>query len=219
MPVESSEGWADGGDAGDEDWLDDVIWPAEDDQGIPWAGAVGPPGAGWPGDHGQQSHGRTGRLPGTGGRSGKRGGPLASLVAVAVLAAGAGAGLAIAVTGPSGTPAAATSPSPGRASGVLPGGPAGGVPGGTSGVPGGGQPAQIFVIGTVTAVSATSITIGGNGPPVTAAVTGSTRVTGRVSSIAGIKVGDRVSAQVSQSGGRMTATAIQYPAQQGGGVP
>lgn len=129
MPVEPSDGWADGGDADDQDWPGGVIWPAETDQDIP-----------------------------------------------------------------------------GRASGEMPGG-----------GPGGGQASQMLVMGTVTAVSATSITIGGNGPSVTAAVTGSTRVTGRVGSIGGIKVGDQVSAQLTQSGGRVVATAIQYPAQQGGG--
>jgi hypothetical protein len=37
-----------------------------------------------------------------------------------------------------------------------------------------------------------------------------------VHSISGIKVGDQVSAQLTSSGGRTTATAIQYPAQQAG---
>jgi hypothetical protein len=46
VPLESSEDWSDGGDAGTEDWHDDVIWPAETDQGVPWADAVGPPAAG-----------------------------------------------------------------------------------------------------------------------------------------------------------------------------
>ena len=200
MPLEPPQGWPDGEDAGDDDWHDDVIWPAATGPGIPWAGAVGPPHAG------RQ------------GRPGRPRGPLASLIVVAVLAAGAGAGLTIALTGQSGTPAAATStPGPGRTSGQVPGGASGGVPGGA---PGGGQAGQMLVIGTVTAVSPTSITIGGAGPSVIAAVTGSTRVTGRVHSISGIKVGDQVSAQLTQSGGRVTAVAIQYPAQQpGGGLP
>jgi hypothetical protein len=198
VPVEPSAGWASGGDDGDEDWHGDVIWPAETDPGIPWAGEVG-----------------------QAGRPGGRGRPVASLVVVAVLAAGVGAGLTFALNSPSGTPAAATSTrGPSRASGQVPGGPAGRVPaGGSGGVPGGGQ-AEMLVMGSVTAVSATSITIGGNGPAVTAAVTDATRVTGQVSSIAGIKVGDEVSAQLTQQGGRVTAAAIQYPAQQpsGGGV-
>lgn len=76
MPVEPSDGWADGGDADDQDWPGGVIWPAETDQDIP-----------------------------------------------------------------------------GRASGEMPGG-----------GPGGGQASQMLVMGTVTAVSATSITIGGKRP-------------------------------------------------------
>jgi hypothetical protein len=197
VPVESAQGWPDGEDADDKDWLDDVIWPAETDQGVPWAGAVGLAQAGPAAGHGRP----------------RRPGPLVSLVAVAVLAAGAGAGLTFALNGSSGTPAAATStPGPGRASGA--------VPGGGPGAGSGGPVSQMLVIGTVTAVSGTSITIAGNGPSVTAAVTGSTRVTGQVSSIGGIKVGDLVSAQLTQRGGRVIATAIQYPAQQSaGGIP
>jgi len=63
----------------------------------------------------------------------------------------------------------------------------------------------------VTAVSSRSITIGGPAHTVTAAVTSSTRVTGNVSRIGAIKVGDQVSAQIIQNGGRAIATAIQYP--------
>jgi Cu/Ag efflux protein CusF len=51
------------------------------------------------------------------------------------------------------------------------------------------------------------------GHTMTAAITNSTRITGRVSSISGIKVGDQVSAQIADSGGKATVTAIQYPAQ------
>jgi len=77
------------------------------------------------------------------------------------------------------------------------------------------------VVGKVTAVSSRSITIGGPAHTVTAAVTSSTRVTGNVSSIGAIKVGDQVSAQIMQNGGRATATAIQYPPQSplGGSAP
>jgi hypothetical protein len=202
VPVEPDQGRPDGEDADDKDWLDDVIWPAETDQGVPWAGAVGPAQAG-PAQVG----------PAAGHGPPRRPGPLVSLIVVAVLAAGTGAGLTFALNGSPGTPAAATStPSPGRTSGAVPGG----GPGGGAG----GPVSQMLVIGTVTAVSGTSITIGGNGPPVTAAVTGSTRVAGRVSGIGGIKVGDQVSAQLTQRGGQIVAMAIQYPAQQSaGGIP
>ena len=61
-------------------------------------------------------------------------------------------------------------------------------------------------------MSRTSITIGGPGHTVTAAVTGATRVTGKVSAITGIKVGDRVSAQITQGGIGNVAVAIADPA-------
>jgi hypothetical protein len=51
------------------------------------------------------------------------------------------------------------------------------------------------------------------GAGVAAAVTSSTRVTGRVSSIRSVKTGDLVTAQITQSGGQATVTAIQDPAQ------
>ena len=78
---------------------------------------------------------------------------------------------------------------------------------------GSGGTGTLFVIGKVTAVSGTSITVGGPGHTVKAAVTGSTRITGTVSGISGIKVGDQVSAQIVQNGGAARASAIQDPAQ------
>jgi hypothetical protein len=76
--------------------------------------------------------------------------------------------------------------------------------------------------GIAVAVGSTSITIAGGAHTVTAAVTSSTRVTGKVTSIAAVKVGDLVSAQISESNGKATATAIQDPARlpsSGGGLP
>ncbi len=140
------------------------------------------------------------------GRSGLR--PLA-LAIVAVLALGAGAGIALAITkglDHSPSPSAAPSTQP---SAVAPGG-------------GGGAVGEMFVAGPVTAVSSTSITIGGPNHTVTAAITRSTRITGKVTSIGGIKVGDQVSAQITESnGGQPTVAAIQDPAQapSGGSVP
>jgi hypothetical protein len=66
-----------------------------------------------------------------------------------------------------------------------------------------------MVAGTVTKISRTSITIGGPDGQVTAAITGSTRIISKSS----IKVGDRVSAQITSSNGQSEATAIQDPAQ------
>jgi len=139
-------------------------------------------------------------------------------LAVAVLAAAAGAGIVLAVTGSSGGAPSAASPS--RSPRYLaPGSSAGpGGPGRGSGMLPGGGAATLFLVGTVTAVSATSITIAGAGPTVTAAVTPSTRVSGRVSSISGIKAGDQVSALITRNGSRATATAIAYPPQRPGGA-
>ncbi|MBO0788353.1 MAG: hypothetical protein J2P33_20015, partial [Actinobacteria bacterium] len=106
-------------------------------------------------------------------------------------------------------------------SGALPGG-SGALPGGSGGLPGGsgGAGMRLLIAGRVTAVSSSSITIRGRGRPLTAAVTGSTRVTGKTSGIGGIRVGDRVSAQITQHGaGRLTAAAIQDPARLPGGLP
>ena len=71
------------------------------------------------------------------------------------------------------------------------------------------------------AISAKSITLGGQGRTVTAAITSATRVSGRVTSASQLKVGDDVSAQIMVRNGKPVVTGIQYPAQlpSGGGVP
>jgi hypothetical protein len=71
---------------------------------------------------------------------------------------------------------------------------------------------RLEVGGPVTAVSATSITLGSGARVVTAAVTRATTITGKVTSIAGIKVGDVVSASISGANGKLTADSIQDPA-------
>jgi hypothetical protein len=79
---------------------------------------------------------------------------------------------------------------------------------------GNGGALQYMLNGRVTAISSTSITLGGNGPSVTAALTSATKVTGNVTSVSGIKVGDQVTAQISgQSSSTLEATAIQDPGQ------
>jgi hypothetical protein len=134
------------------------------------------------------------------------------------LAVGAGVA-AVVARGISSSPAAAPAPS----SSAPFGAPGGNSSNGGGPPPGGGGPVgQLFIGGKVTAVSSTSITIGAGGRAVTAAVTSSTRVTGKVTSIGSVKVGDLVSAQITESGGHATATAIQDPAHlpsSGGGLP
>jgi hypothetical protein len=135
--------------------------------------------------------------------------PVRSVTAavIAVLAAALGAGVALAIVNwPSASPTAASSASASPA----PGGGAG-----TGNAPGGGGSGgtrQMLLVGKVTAVSSTSITIGGNGQSVTAAVTGSARFTGRVSSISGVRVGDEVTAQLTATGGTIMVSSIQDPA-------
>lgn len=128
-------------------------------------------------------------------------------VIVAVTACAAGFTIALYLSGGPRSPAAAAggSPSPSASAnspGALPplsGNGAGGL--------------RIELTGKVLAVSRTSITIGGDGPSVTARLTGSTRVTGEVTNAAGIRVGDEISAQLTgASTSSLTAAAIQDPA-------
>jgi hypothetical protein len=177
-----------------DDWPDD-LWPGDDD---PRGG--GGPDAGWPGGGPPERRSRA-----------------VLLLVTALLAAAAGAALVLVVHGLSGSSGVTAGPAvqPSSLAPVAPGG-SGALPGTGSGGTG-----TLFVAGRVTAVSGTSITVGGPGHTVTAAVTGSTRVTGKVSGISGIKVGDQVSAQIVQNGGAARATAIQDPAQPpaGGTLP
>jgi hypothetical protein len=178
-------GWPgdDAADGRDPDWPDD--WPDEDQADPPWR-RTAPPAAYGPGGPGRRSLR-----------------PLA-LTVVAVVALGAGAGVALAVgRGLDNSPAPSATPSSQPSYG---GG--GTVPGGGSGPVG-----QGFIEGRVTAVSSTSITIGGPGQSMTAAITAATKITGKVTSIGSVKVGDEVSAQITVSGGQATVTAIQDPAQ------
>lgn len=189
---------------GSDDWPDD-LWPDDDPPGggHPGGGAPGVPRTasprppGWPEE-----------------RSPARRLRLVLLLVIALLAAAAGIGIVLAVdelAGSSGAdPGAAGQPS--ALTPVAPGGnsqPGGGALPGTG--PGG--TGTLLLIGKVTAVSSTSITVGGPGHTVTAAVTRSTRITGKVSGISGIKVGDQVSAQIVHNDGAARATAIQDPAQ------
>jgi hypothetical protein len=198
-------GWpgeAGGSERADGDEWPDDLWPDDDEPAGHRGGAAGGPGHGAP---------RRRVRPGV-------------LAVIALGAAAAGAGIVLGVVDLSSSPSATTAAPVGQPTQLTPVPPGGSGPAGGNGalpgsVPGG--TAMIFVIGKVTAVSGTSITIGGPTHSVTAAVTDSTRVTGKVSGIRGVKVGDQVSAQITQSGGRSSAIAIQDPAQPppGGSLP
>lgn len=179
--------YAAGGSAPHEDWPDED-WPdeADDDQ-------AGPPP--WPG---------AARAHGPGGQPGPRHRRALALtvVAVAALAVGAGGAAAVAqgLLHEASAPAAPTAGPPTSAA------PGGVIPGGSGGT------ARLFMAGRVLAVSPTSITIGGPAHRVTAAVTTATRITGHVTSIRSVKVGDQVSAQITERSGKAIATSIQDPA-------
>jgi hypothetical protein len=202
---------------GSDDWPDD-LWPDDDDQPGGRGGQTGGGGRGGP----QPA------LPGSpggpeGGPPERRPRPAALLLVIALVAAAAGAGTVLAVDAFSGS-SGATPGSASRPASLTPVPPGGGrQPGGNGARPGTGSggTGTLFVIGKVTAVNSRSITIGGPAHTVTAAVTSSTRVTGSVSGIGAVKVGDQISAQIVQNGGRATATAIQDPAQSplGGNAP
>jgi len=139
-----------------------------------------------------------------GGRRGDGGVSGRVAAAVAVLAAAAGVAAALLIVRASApAPAVAAAPSPSAVSTSLPGhsGPRDGT-------------LQIRLTGRVLAVSDHSISIGGAGPTVTAAITAATKITGDVRGVAGIKVGAEVSAQITGTSGHLTATAIRDPASQ-----
>jgi hypothetical protein len=157
--------------------------------------------------------------PYPGPRRGWRAPKVILLAVTAVIAATAGFLAVTAVRDVSASPAAASA-SPTTAAPNAGAAPSGGtgnlLPPGTGGgaipTPGPGQLLHLEIGGKVTAVSATSITLGARGQSVTAAVASSTTVTGKVHGIGGVKVGDLVSAQITGTDGKLTATAIQDPA-------
>jgi hypothetical protein len=197
----------------DEDWPDDESpddEPPDDD-----SPDDEPPVDDWP-------PGPPGPPPETGKRWGHGGVPGFSVwaaAAVAVLAAAAGVAVGLLLVRGTPTASAAGSATPGASApgATAPGTTAPGG-GGTNLLappgPGGNGNGQLRIIltGRVLAISATSITIGGNGPSVTAAVTSATKITGTARGIAGVKPGDQVAAQVSGTPGHLIAIAIQDPA-------
>jgi hypothetical protein len=179
----------------DDEWSDDDEWLDDDAPAEPRLGYWG---------HGSVS-----------------GFPVLAVAVVAVVAAIAGAAVGFFLV--RGTPVArASAPASALPSSALPSalpssgrgtGPQArpGLPGSASGN-GNGQ-LRMLLTGRVLAVSGTSITIGGAGPSVTAAVTSATKITGRAHAIASVKVGDQVAAQVAGTPSHLTLTTLQDPTQ------
>ena len=141
------------------------------------------------------------------------------LTLTAAVAAAAGFLVVTAVRDVSATPATANAtpsatPSSPAQGGLPTSGSGNGSGGGALPIPstGPGQVLHLEIGGRVSAVSPTSITLGAQGQSVTAAVSKSTTITGKVHAISGIKAGDLVSAQIISTDGKLTATAIQDPA-------
>ena len=203
----------------DLDDLDDFEDDEEDEPGGPgrhWPAPGYPPGdPGYPpGDPGYPPGGGH-----RGGGNGARRGWLLALTAVVAAAAGFGV-VAAALHDATGNPAAASATPSSSAPAGSGAAPSSGAGNGTQPAPqGGGLPSlppgameRLVIGGQVTAVSATSITLNGGGQEITAKVTRATRVTGKVSSISGVKVGDLVSASISGANGKLTVDSIQDPA-------
>jgi len=139
---------------------------------------------------------------------------VAVVAAVAGVAAGffltRGAPVASAAGGaiPSASPPVSAPPSTGSGAG----------PGTRPGLPGnaggnGDEQLRMLLTGRVLAVSRSSVTVGGAGPSVTATVTSTTKLTGRVHGLSGVKVGDEVAAQITGTPSHLVITILQDPAQ------
>ncbi len=206
MPKDHDErdGFDEAGDLDDLEDLDDLDEFDDEDQ----------PGDQWPG-FGSSPAGSPPAPPGwrpAGGHPARRG-RLLALTAVVAAACGFGAvmfalhGATASPAAASVTPSATAAPSSGAGGGTQFAPPGGGVrslpPGATE---------RLEIGGSVRAVSATSITLDGGGQLITAAVTRSTVITGKVASIRGVKVGDLVSASITGANGKLTADSIQDPA-------
>jgi hypothetical protein len=201
-------------EAGEFDEFDDLD-EADDDEDEPDG-----PGRAWPAPG--YPPGDPGYPPGgwhRGGGNGARRGWLLALTAVVAAAAGFGV-VAVAFRDATGSPAVSATPSSSAPStGGSGAAPSGGAGNGTQLAPQGGVQSpppgateRLEIGGPVTAVSATSITLDGGGQAITAAVTRATTITGKVTGIGGIKVGDFVSASITGTSGKLTADSIQDPA-------
>jgi hypothetical protein len=206
----NDEEFDDYGEPDDFDDLDDDDDDDDDGPGPHWPAPGFPPGA-------------PGEAPGGWHRRGPWGGGAARrgwlLALTAVVAAAFGFGVVVVALHEAAGPASAGA-APSSSATASPGTGTSGAGNGTQPAPqGGGLPLlppgameRLEIGGQVTAVSATSITLNGGGQEITATVTRATKVTGKVTSISGVKVGDFVSASISGANGKLTADSIQDPA-------
>jgi len=166
--------------------------------GDTWPDAAAPGAAQWHEDAAN---------PGAPDRTGRRRLRVLALAGVAAVGIAAGAAAEVAITSGSDAPSiysAGPAPGPGGGNGGLGSGAYAG-PG-----PGAGRSGHVLLAGPVTAVTATSITIG-RGSTYTFAVTPATRFPGRAKAISSVKVGDRVAISGTLNGHAGTAVAVTDP--------
>jgi hypothetical protein len=178
----------------EQDWASE-LWP--DDSPDPdwpddWPERSRPDVPHWPRESGVP------RVDVGSGRRGARGVALALTFAIA-LGAGAGA-VYLYKSDLAGSAPAATSPSPGTT---------------IAGPAGAGAAESVMVVGRVLAVGHDSVTVGGGpGQAISARVTSATQFTGTVRSLAQVRVGDTVTAQITVSDGVTRLVNLQDPASQ-----
>jgi hypothetical protein len=138
--------------------------------------------------------------PPTGAASGRPGFHGLALGLTFVVALGAGAGAVYVYKSDlAGSAPAATSPSPRT----------------TIGPAGAGSAESVMTLGQVLAVRHDSVTLGGGpGRAISARATSATQFTGTVRSLAQVRVGDTVAAQITVTGGVATLVRLQDPASQ-----
>ena len=165
-----------------------------DRTGQDWTSELWPddgPDPGWPDDWPE-----SGRLPAAGIGSAPRGPRGLALGLTAAVAICAGAGAVYLYKSELAAPAsaaAASSPS----------------------LPAGGAEESVMMLGQVLAVGHGSVTVGGGpGPAISAQATSATKFAGTVRSLAQVRVGDTVTAEITVSGGVATLIRLQDPASQ-----
>jgi len=184
------------GDRTEQDWTSE-LWPDDGpdpdwpDPDWPDPDGADPDGADpdWPDDW----RGNSRRLVvAAGSRSRGRSGLALALTAAVALGAGAGA-VYLYKSEVAGPAPAASSPSPDV----------------------GGAEESVMTLGRVLAVGRDSVTVGGGpGQAISARVTSATKFTGTVRSLAQVRVGDTVAAEITVSGGVATLVRLQDPASQ-----
>jgi len=192
--------WPDGPDE-----YPDFLWPDENEQDDAWpdsAGTAGHVRGGVAPDAHVPVRWEVPPTPGYGPPARRRIRSVLALAGTAVLACGLGAAAVLAYRGAE--PASAPAAAPSQGSELAPGqggGPAGRI-----------QAEQMALVGRVTAVGSGTVTIAAGPQAVRAAVAAGTRFTGAVRTLAGVRAGDIVAAEITIVNGVARVVSLQDPA-------